>query len=180
MPRLPFSLLRQVHRENPLLVLLLQECRSIDSARNELRWLRECALRDSQSPSRQNAWGRGWRTRLKSMCERRSKGFPLQYILGDQPFGDLEILCKRGVFIPRSASAKTFGPGSIADFFLFLFQTRYRILYLSRSQTGSATCRGMQARCNPSGQGETPTRYRSLYRHRVYRTSSPRTFGAAF
>ncbi|KAJ5504668.1 hypothetical protein N7463_007542 [Penicillium fimorum] len=31
----------------------------------------------------------------------RSRGYPLQYILGDQPFGDLEILCRRGVLIPR-------------------------------------------------------------------------------
>jgi len=36
------------------------------------------------------------------MCLWRSRGFPLQYILGDQPFGDLEILCRRGVLIPRS------------------------------------------------------------------------------
>lgn len=36
------------------------------------------------------------------MCHRRSRGYPLQYILGDQPFGDLEILCRRGVLIPRS------------------------------------------------------------------------------
>jgi methylase of polypeptide subunit release factors len=35
------------------------------------------------------------------MCQLRSRGYPLQYILGDQPFGDLEILCKKGVLIPR-------------------------------------------------------------------------------
>jgi methylase of polypeptide subunit release factors len=38
------------------------------------------------------------------MCLMRSTGYPLQYILGNQPFGDLEILCRRGVLIPRSAS----------------------------------------------------------------------------
>ncbi|KAJ5099146.1 hypothetical protein N7532_006147 [Penicillium argentinense] len=35
------------------------------------------------------------------MCYRRSRGYPLQYILGDQPFGNLEILCRPGVLIPR-------------------------------------------------------------------------------
>ncbi|KAL3483585.1 S-adenosyl-L-methionine-dependent methyltransferase [Aspergillus germanicus] len=35
------------------------------------------------------------------MCVARSRGMPLQYILGDQPFGDLDIKCKRGVLIPR-------------------------------------------------------------------------------
>lgn len=29
---------------------------------------------------------------------------PLQYILGNQPFGDLEILCRKGVLIPRLVS----------------------------------------------------------------------------
>ena len=33
---------------------------------------------------------------------RRAGGEPLQYILGTQPFGDLEILCKKGVLIPRA------------------------------------------------------------------------------
>lgn len=102
MPRIRPSLIIKAYNENPLLPLLVKECRSLDSARNELRWLRERALRDSQSPTR--LAGRtnfGWRTRLRVMCRRRSRGYPLQYILGDQPFGDLEILCRRGVLIPR-------------------------------------------------------------------------------
>ncbi|CAI7597885.1 unnamed protein product [Penicillium crustosum] len=96
MPRIPFSVIRKAQRENYLLPVLLKECRTIDSARNELRWLRERAVRDSQSLP-----GKGWRGRLRSMCQMRSRGYPLQYILGDQPFGDLEILCRRGVLIPR-------------------------------------------------------------------------------
>lgn len=102
MPRIQPSLIIKAYNENPLLPLLVKECRSLDSARNELRWLRERALRDSQLPTR--LAGRtsvGWRTRLRTMCRRRSRGYPLQYILGDQPFGDLEILCRRGVLIPR-------------------------------------------------------------------------------
>ncbi|OJD28241.1 hypothetical protein ACJ73_00371 [Blastomyces percursus] len=35
------------------------------------------------------------------MVQQRARGIPLQYILGDQPFGELEILCRRGVLIPR-------------------------------------------------------------------------------
>lgn len=98
MPRIPFSVIRKAQRENYLLPVLLKECRTIDSARNELRWLRERAVRDSQALSKE-----GWRSLLRSMCQMRSRGYPLQYILGDQPFGDLEILCRRGVLIPRSA-----------------------------------------------------------------------------
>ncbi|QSS62546.1 hypothetical protein I7I51_02283 [Histoplasma capsulatum] len=40
-------------------------------------------------------------SRLREMVRRRARGVPLQYILGDQPFGDLEMLCRRGVLIPR-------------------------------------------------------------------------------
>ncbi|KAJ5719579.1 hypothetical protein N7493_007157 [Penicillium malachiteum] len=94
MPRLPTSLLIKAWEENPLLPRLLRECRTLVSARNELRWLRERAQRET--PSRE------WRTRLRAMCRQRSRGVPLQYIIGDQPFGDLEILCERGVLIPRS------------------------------------------------------------------------------
>jgi len=39
--------------------------------------------------------------KLLNLCERRSRGEPLQYILGSQPFGELEIKCRHGVLIPR-------------------------------------------------------------------------------
>jgi methylase of polypeptide subunit release factors len=97
MPRIPFSVILKAHRENHLLSILLKECRTIDSARNELRWLRERAIRDSQSHPSETRWKR----QLKSMVQLRSRGYPLQYILGDQPFGELEILCRKGVLIPR-------------------------------------------------------------------------------
>lgn len=38
---------------------------------------------------------------LARMVYQRSKGKPLQYILGNQPFGNLEIECREGVLIPR-------------------------------------------------------------------------------
>ncbi|KAJ5677467.1 uncharacterized protein N7477_003100 [Penicillium maclennaniae] len=72
MPRIPVSVLIQAHRQNPLLPLLLKECRSLDSASNELRWLRERALRDSKSPARLKGSQLGWRTRLRSMCKTSS------------------------------------------------------------------------------------------------------------
>lgn len=39
--------------------------------------------------------------RLRRMVNERARGKPLQYILGDQPFGGLDILCRKGVLIPR-------------------------------------------------------------------------------
>ena len=108
MPRLSTSTILKAHRENPFLPLLLRECRSLNLARNELRWLRARALDNKATASKEKDPGighrSGWMSRLRSMCRARSRGVPLQYILGDQPFGDLEILCERGVLIPRSAA----------------------------------------------------------------------------
>ncbi|KAI1429643.1 S-adenosyl-L-methionine-dependent methyltransferase [Xylaria sp. FL1777] len=39
--------------------------------------------------------------RVARLVARRGAGEPLQYVLGSQPFGDLEVLCERGVLIPR-------------------------------------------------------------------------------
>ncbi|KAJ9315960.1 hypothetical protein DTO271D3_3746 [Paecilomyces variotii] len=100
MPRLPTSAILRAYRQDHLLPLLLRECRTHDSAQNELRWLREWAVQKfSQRTNRSRATG--WRSYLRSICRERSRGVPLQYILGDQPFGDLEILCRKGVLIPR-------------------------------------------------------------------------------
>lgn len=97
MPRLLPSFLRHAHHENPLLPLLLRTCRDLPSARNELRWLKEHVnSTTSSSKPKDHA-----RKRLKSLCISRSKGKPLQHILGNQPFGDLDIKCRPGVLIPR-------------------------------------------------------------------------------
>src|SRR5271154_2322142 len=112
MPRLPPSLIRQASHHHPLLPLLLRECRDISSAQNELRWLTEHAVAaHGGKEARKNktlaqispnlrpkdvAW-----TTLHRIVLRRSRGEPLQYILGSQPFGDLEILCRKDVLIPR-------------------------------------------------------------------------------
>ena len=107
MPRLPTSTLLKAQRESPFLPLLLRECRSLNLARNELRWLRARAFADNNTASKERDPGIRHRSRcisrLRSMCRTRSRGMPLQYLLGDQPFGNVEILCERGVLIPRSA-----------------------------------------------------------------------------
>ncbi len=122
MPRLPPSLLRLANKECHLLPCLLRECRDLPSSRNELRWLTEHAIKQagklratdtaiSQSitlnsrkvaaPSVSSRTIPGWRTLLRDYVRRREKGEPLQYILGSQPFGNLEVLCEPGVLIPR-------------------------------------------------------------------------------
>ncbi|EEH02611.1 conserved hypothetical protein [Histoplasma capsulatum G186AR] len=125
MPRLPLALLRHAYTVHPLLPLLLRECRDLPSARNELRWLSEHALaacrgerrgsrhrhchggKAGSGPMAQEIDRNGGvdavrvQSRLREMVRRRARGVPLQYILGDQPFGELEMLCRRGVLIPR-------------------------------------------------------------------------------
>lgn len=106
MPRIPHSLLRRARAISKLLPLLLPTCRDIPSARNELRWLREHAIERTVSS------GASWQALLHKSCVQRGRGKPLQYILGNQPFGDLEILCREGVLIPRLVS-------TLANVFVF-------------------------------------------------------------
>ncbi|KAL1959963.1 hypothetical protein VTO42DRAFT_631 [Malbranchea cinnamomea] len=104
MPRLPPPLLWRAYHLDPLLPRLLRECRDLDSARNELRWIREHAESLTAADGKGLAGReRDWRAQalLRKMVNERSRGKPLQYILGDQPFGNLEILCRKGVLIPR-------------------------------------------------------------------------------
>lgn len=99
MPRLAPSLLLRAKGTSPLLPLLLKTCRDLPSAVNELRWLKE-HVQDSYPLNEPNAASLR-EQRLLSLCRKRSKGAPLQYLLGSQPFGDLDILCRPGVLIPR-------------------------------------------------------------------------------
>jgi methylase of polypeptide subunit release factors len=94
MPRLPPSLFWQAKREiSPLAAQLLPACRDLQSAANELRWIRE-HVRNTKSPIPPGL-------RVWNLVEERGKGIPLQYVLGSQPFGDLDIKCRPGVLIPR-------------------------------------------------------------------------------
>lgn len=94
--------------------LLLKECRDLVSAKNELRWLTEfvaekqyIAHTPAVAPVLTRSRSAGWQKRrdnvtaLRNLVRRRAKGEPLQYILGTQPFGELEILCRPNVLIPR-------------------------------------------------------------------------------
>jgi HemK-like putative methylase len=72
---------------DPLLALLLPTVREIGVAQQELKWLRQ----EIKDP-----------IKLRQACIRRGHlNVPLQYILGTQPFGNLDIQCRPGVLIPR-------------------------------------------------------------------------------
>ena len=66
----------------------------LPSAQNELRWLREESQKRAFEPEQQHSL-------LEQYVSRRSRGEPLQYILGSTYFGDLQLKCRSGVFIPR-------------------------------------------------------------------------------
>lgn len=96
MPRIPPQVVRQARAISKDLVSLLPVCRELWSAQNELRWLGEHAARVSRALSSRDE-GRV----LQNYVRRRAKGEPLQYILGTEYFGELEIECRPGVLIPR-------------------------------------------------------------------------------
>ena len=93
MPRLFPSLFWRARSLSPHGAILLPACRDLSSVRNELRWIREhiSSTKSRLPPS----------FRFFRLCSQRAKGIPLQYVLGNQPFGDLSVLCQRGVLIPR-------------------------------------------------------------------------------
>ncbi|KAI0534939.1 S-adenosyl-L-methionine-dependent methyltransferase [Xylaria digitata] len=66
------------------------------SARIRARW-KSSANSRSDTRSRLDAA----EDTIARLVARRGAGEPLQYVLGTQPFGDLEILCTKGVLIPR-------------------------------------------------------------------------------
>ncbi|KAK5631107.1 hypothetical protein RRF57_006822 [Xylaria bambusicola] len=119
MPRLEPSLFRHAGRISPHLATLLPACRTIESAQSELRWIRQHvdaashlpqSGRDARLTRRHRASSGLRRNRggvagpvdaVARLVARRGAGEPLQYVLGSQPFVDLDILCEKGVLIPR-------------------------------------------------------------------------------
>ena len=97
MPRIrPRTILqaRGIHRD---VAKLLYVCRELCSAKNEYRWLRQHAQHVSnwlQKPGIEDCL-------LARYVTRRASGEPIQYILGSEYFGHLEIKCRPGVLIPR-------------------------------------------------------------------------------
>ncbi|KAL8644766.1 MAG: hypothetical protein Q9210_007081, partial [Variospora velana] len=110
MPRLSPRLISQARTIDSFLPLLLRLCRDLSSARNELRWLREHLSTPHASAYHKTL---DQNKSLHRLCIERSKGKPLQYILGDQPFGALDIWCRSGVLIPRSVRAPLSTPSGL-------------------------------------------------------------------
>lgn len=75
-----------------LLEQLAQGLRSAAQARRELRWLQQEQKNGVLGPERLT---------LAQAVARRAQGYPLQYILGTQPFGRLSIQCRPGALVPR-------------------------------------------------------------------------------
>ncbi|KAK6428809.1 hypothetical protein LTR95_015044 [Oleoguttula sp. CCFEE 5521] len=99
MPRVLPHIVRHARKIDSHLASLLPVCRDLRHAQNELRWMREHAAQTSISSAGTLA------SRLRDYVKRRAKGEPLQYILGTEFFGDLEIECRPGVLIPRQETA---------------------------------------------------------------------------
>ncbi|KAH8587476.1 S-adenosyl-L-methionine-dependent methyltransferase [Bisporella sp. PMI_857] len=99
MPRLQHKSLLRAYNITPLLPLVLRGTRDIPSAIRELRWIVEHVQKicPATKPSKVIEQ----KKLLLKLCRRRESSEPLQYILGSQPFGDLDIKCRRGVLIPR-------------------------------------------------------------------------------
>lgn len=100
MPRIPTALLRKARTIEPHLPALLAPCRDLHTAQNELRWLREHVEKVAKARrAKGDKLAKG--ALLSQLVRERARGKPLQYILGSEYFGDLEIKCKPGVLIPR-------------------------------------------------------------------------------
>lgn len=132
MPRLPPSLIRRAYNNNnnksPLLPLVLQGARTLESSINELRWLTE-HVETLRPTSSHHA-----RKLLFRLCQRRSRAEPLQYILGSQPFGELDIQCRPGVLIPRYSLPFPSLTPSLPPVFLLVRST------IPRDGTGADGC----------------------------------------
>ena len=100
MPRIPTATLRRAYAIDKLLPRLLGPCRDLNAAQNELRWLRE-HVDDVAAARRAKGKGISKSALLRDLVRQRAQGRPLQYVLGTEFFGDLELRCRPGVLIPR-------------------------------------------------------------------------------
>ena len=100
MPRVPTALLRKARALDFFLPALLSPCRDLGTAQNELRWLREHV--DKVAKARQARGQTLAKTSfLAHLVTQRAGGKPLQFLLGTEFFGDLELRVREGVLIPR-------------------------------------------------------------------------------
>ncbi|KAI0315957.1 S-adenosyl-L-methionine-dependent methyltransferase [Amylostereum chailletii] len=76
----------------PRLLAVLANALGPSAARRELKWMRNAIANPPPGLAL---------PALSAMVARRARGEPLQYILGTQPFGSLDILVRPPVLIPR-------------------------------------------------------------------------------
>ncbi|UPX18362.1 Peptide chain release factor N(5)-glutamine methyltransferase [Ascochyta rabiei] len=104
MPRIPTALLREARAIDAFLPDLLGPCRDLHTAQKELRWLREHVEKVAKARRvKGDTLAKG--ALLRQLVAQRGRGKPLQYLLGTEYFGDLEIRCRPGVLIPRQDTA---------------------------------------------------------------------------
>ncbi|KAK6954767.1 hypothetical protein Daesc_004736 [Daldinia eschscholtzii] len=107
LPRIPPSAIPRLQENRRHLAALLPTCKTLNSAQNELRWIHESLESSTLAPHFQKILTTNGNDKkakhelLYRLCRLRGRGYPLQYILGNQPFGDLDIQCRPGVLIPR-------------------------------------------------------------------------------
>ncbi|KAL1795683.1 hypothetical protein ACET3X_005907 [Alternaria dauci] len=104
MPRIPTWLIRKARAIDALLPALLAPCRELQAAQNELRWLRE-HVETVAKARRAKGTTISKHSLLRQLVRDRAAGKPLQYLLGTEYFGHLEICCRPGVLIPRADTA---------------------------------------------------------------------------
>ncbi|KAF2672046.1 S-adenosyl-L-methionine-dependent methyltransferase [Microthyrium microscopicum] len=84
---------------------LLTQAGSAETAKLELKWLREHAEEEHRNqppgPERDQCVA----DCLKQLCEERAKGTPIQLLIGNTYFGDLLLHCAPDVLIPRQDTA---------------------------------------------------------------------------
>ncbi|ROT39147.1 S-adenosyl-L-methionine-dependent methyltransferase [Sodiomyces alkalinus F11] len=102
MPRILPSLFRKARTISPHLGTLLPATRDLPSALNELRWIREHVHLTATGDGGNAASAAALEKRVAALCARRGRGVPLQYVLGTQPFGTLDLRCRPGVLVPRA------------------------------------------------------------------------------
>jgi hypothetical protein len=120
-----------------------------ETAENEIRWLRAAfdnprsllfVPKDAQKPEELDA------TLAQALKDRVEKHKPLQYIIGTQPFGGIEIKCRAPILIPRPETE--WWVSKLAERFQPTLQRRLRILDLG---TGTGCISLMLANHYPPG-----------------------------
>ncbi|KAG5360117.1 Mitochondrial N(5)-glutamine methyltransferase MTQ1 [Yarrowia sp. B02] len=82
--------IRKAAQMSPNILRLLPAARTLDEAKTELRWIQA----DHPDPTPK---------KIAQACYQRGRYLtPLQYVIGNQPFGSLHIDCRPNVLIPRS------------------------------------------------------------------------------